>query len=132
MNVAEQYQNAVYYFNTAVTNRQNDFNSIIDNMYYDYDNLPESSLVYMKRTKPTPEVIYEKSFSTDDRKETLKSAWDMTLTITQKEAIAIAYIYLEKQKNEANNTEGGIYHVTYTQEVFDELLTKCVTFSDMV
>ena len=130
VDISEQYTQAKNYFDTAVTNRQNDFNSIIDNMYYDYDNLPESSLVYMERTVPESTVIYEKSFSTDDRKETLKSAWNMSLTITQKEAIAIAYVYLEKKKNEENNTDGGIYHVTYTQEVFDEILTKCVTFSD--
>lgn len=130
--VPKQYEQAKNYFDTAVTNRQNEFNIIIDNMYYDYDNLPESSLVYMERTRPVPLVKYEKSFSTDDRKNTLKSAWDMSLTITQKEAIAIAYVYLEKKKNEENNTDGGIYHVTYTQEVFDEILTKCVTFSDTI
>ena len=130
--VSEQYQQAKSYFDTAVANRQSDFNSLIDNMYYEYENLPESSVVYMERTEPEPKVIYEKSFSTDDRKATLKSAWDMSLTISQKEAIAIAYVYLEKQKNEENHTEGGIYHVSYTQEVFDEILTKCVTYSDTV
>lgn len=132
VDILEQYQNAVDYFYTAVLNRQTDFNSIIDNLYYDYDNLPESSLVYMERTRPAPAIIYDKSFSVNERKETLKSAWDMSLTITSKEAIAIAYVYLEKEKNTANHTEGGIYEVTYTQEVFDLILTKCVTYSDTV
>lgn len=132
VDISEQYQNAVDYFHTAVLNRQTDFNSIIDNLYYDYDNLPESSLVYMERTRPAPAIIYDKSFSVNERKETLKSACDMSLTITSKEAIAIAYVYLEKEKNTANHTEGGIYEVTYTQEVFDLILTKCVTYSDAV
>ncbi|MBD5142325.1 MAG: hypothetical protein HDT22_01765 [Ruminococcus sp.] len=132
VNVPEQYQNALDFFNTAVANRQEEFNSIIDNMYYDYNNLTESSLVYMERTLPEPIVIYDKSFSIDERKATLKSAWDMDLTVTAKEAIAIAYVYLEKEKNTENHTEGGIYEVSYTQEVFDLILTKCVTFSNTV
>ena len=131
-NVSEQYQIALDYFDIAVANRQAEFNAIIDNMYYNYENLPESSVVYMERTAPEPAIIYNKSFSTDERKETLKSAWDMSLTITAKEAIAIAYIYLEKEKNTANHTDGGIYEVTYTQEVFDLILTKCVTYSDTI
>ena len=132
INIPEQYQNALEYFNTAVENRQVEFDTMIDNMYYDYNNLPESSVVYMERTTPAPAVIYEKSFSTNEREETLKSAWDISLTITEQEAIAIAYIYLEKEKNTANHTEGGIYEVTYTQEVFDLILTKCVTYSDAI
>ena len=132
VNIPEQYQNALEYFNTAVENRQAEFDTVIDNMYYDYNNLPESSVVYMERTTPAPAVIYEKSFSIDERKETLKSAWDMSLTITDKEAIAIAYVYLEKEKNTANHTEGGIYKISYTQEVFDLILTKCVTYSDAI
>ena len=130
--VPDQYQSGLTYFNTAVSNRKADFDSIIDDMYYDYNELPTSSVVYMKRTVPAPEIIYEKSFSTDGQKETLKSAWDMSLTITAKEAIAIAYVYLEKEKNETNHTEGGIYEVTYTQEVFDLILSKCVTYSHTV
>lgn len=131
-NVSEQYQNAIDFFNTAIETRKAEFDAIIDDMYYDYNNLPESSLVYMKRTLPEPETIYEKSFSVDERKESLKSEWDMDLTISEVEAIAIAYVYLEKEKNTENHTEGGIYKISYTQEVFDLILTKCVTFVDTV
>ena len=131
-NVAEQYAKGQEYFRIAADNRQAEFNAMIDNMYYDNNSLTTSSLVYMERTLPEPTIIYEKSFSTEERKNTLKSAWDISLTITETEALAIVYVYLEKQKNAEKQTDGGIYHVSYTQEVFDEILQKCVIYTDTV
>ena len=129
VDVPAQYQNGIEYYNTAINNKRNEFNSLIDSMYYNNNDLTHSDLSYMERTTANgSKTKYEKSFATDERKNTLKSAFDFTLS--EREIIAIAYVYLEKQKNDANNTERGIYEVEFTQEVFDEIIAKCVMFTD--
>ena len=129
VDVPAQYQSGVEFYNTAINNKRNEFYNLIDSMYYNTDDLTHSDLSYMERTAADGgKTIYEKSFSTDDRKDTLKSAFDFSLS--EKEIIAIAYVYLEKQKNDSNNTERGIYEVSFTQEVFDEIIAKCVMFTD--
>lgn len=131
INVSEQYQNGVNFFNTSLGNLQNGFNGLIDSLYYNYDDLSNSELVYMERTIPdSPKTIYQTGFATDSQKQTLKSAWEFSLT--QKEIIAIAYVYLEKLENQNNSTTGEIYQVSFTQAVFDEVLSKCVIYSDTV
>lgn len=130
-NISSQYQAGVEYLNTALENHQNNFNSLIDSLYYDYDDLTNSSLVYMERTNSDGgKIIYEKSFSTDDRKNALKSEWN--ISITEREFLAIAYVYLENEKNNANHNEHGIYQISYNQEVFDTIVSKCAVYSDNI
>lgn len=103
---------------------------LADNLYYDYNDLTHSDLVYMKKTDASSNnTIYQTGFATDNRKNTLKSAWNFS-DATVREIIAVAYVYLEKQANTANNTENGIYEVTYTQELFNMLIEKCATFNE--
>lgn len=130
IDIPSQYQTGLEYLHIAVENKQNDFNSLIDSFYFNYDDLTNSDLVYMERTLPSPVKKYETSFATDERKNSLKSEWNITLT--EREIIAIAYVYMENQKNEANGTEHGIYEVSFSQEVFDTIISKCVVYSDNV
>lgn len=130
--VDEQYQNALDYFNAAIQSRKDEYYALIDSLYYNYDDLTHSDLAYLERIdasgRKTP---YETSFATDTRKDTLKSAWDFSADDVRG-IIAVAYVYLEKQENEAHGTEGGIYEVTYTQEVFDLIAEKCINFNDSI
>lgn len=67
VDVPAQYQVGLEYLNTALENHRNDFNSLIDSLYYNYDDLTNSNLVYMERTDESGgKAIYEKSFATDD------------------------------------------------------------------
>ena len=129
--VSSQYQAGLEFLNTALENHQNNFNSLIDSLYFSYDDLTHSTLVYMERTDSSGnQAIYEKSFVTDDRKNALKSEWNIPLT--EREFLAIAYVYLENEINPSGNTEHGIYEVSYTQEVFDTIVSKCAVYSDSV
>lgn len=131
INVPEQYQAGLELLKTSLENHQNDFNSLIDSLYYNYDDLTNSNLVYMERTDETGgKAIYEKSFATDERKNALKSEWNIPLT--EREFLAIAYVWLENEKNASKNSEHGIYEVTYTEEVFDTIIEKCVVYNDTV
>ena len=131
VDVSSQYQAGLEYLNTALENHQNNFNSLIDSIYFNYDDLTNSSLVYMERTNSDGgKVVYEKSFATDERKNSLKSEWNIPLT--EREFLAIAYVYLENEMNTSGNTGHGIYEVSYTQEVFDTIVSKCAVYSDSV
>lgn len=132
INVPEQYQNALDYFEIAVRGRKDEYYTLIDSLYYNYDDLTHSNLVYLERTDASGnKITYQTSFATDERKDTLKAAWDFSAD-DMHGIIAIAYVYLEKLENEAHGTEGGIYEVTYTQEVFDLIAEQCVNFNDTV
>ncbi len=127
--VPAQYQEALDYFNIAVQNQQNGYNALFDGMYFDFDDLRHSNLVYMERTKADDtETTYQKSFASDDYRDTLKDAWEFG--VTAPEAIAIAYVFLEKVQNEANGTEHEIYEVAYSQSTFDTIVAKCVAYND--
>lgn len=130
VDVPSQYQEGLEYLHTAIENQQNNFNSLIDSLYFDYDNLTYSDLVYMERTLPLPIKKYETSFATDDRKNALKSEWNISLT--ERELLAIAYVYLENQENISKGTKYGIYQVSFNQEVFNTIIAKCVVYSDNV
>ncbi|MDE5771339.1 MAG: hypothetical protein K2I06_06885 [Ruminococcus sp.] len=131
VNVSSQYQVGLEYLNTALENHQNNFNSLIDSLYFNYDDLTHSTLIYMERTDATGgKAVYEKSFATDERKNAIKSEWN--ISITEREFLAIAYVYLENEMNTSGNTEHGIYAVSYTQEVFDTIVSKCSVYSDSV
>ena len=127
--VSEGYHDGLTYFQNAVEKRKSEYDAMIDALYYDSNDLTNSDLVYMKRTKygnPTNITTYETGFASDAYKGTLHDAWDLQLDSL--DALAIAYVYLEKQQNIDYETEADIYYVTYTQEVFDEILNICVQF----
>lgn len=130
-NVSEQYQIGLDFLDTALENKKSDFNSLIDSLYYNYDDLTYSNLVYMEKTSELGiKTVYEKSFADDNRKNALKSEWN--IAITEREFLAIAYVYLENEKNTLNNTKHRVYKVSYTQEVFDIIVSKCAAYSDSI
>ena len=132
VDVPNQYQNAVNFLDTAVQSRKDDFYTMIEELYYSYDDLTHSDLVYMEKTDASGgKTIYETGFAVDERKSILQSAWDFSADDVRS-IIAVAYVYLEKQENIVHGTHDGIYEVTYTQEVFDIIAEKCVNFNDSV
>lgn len=127
---SSQYQIALQYYNTAISNRKNEFYTLINNLVYDTDNLSTSDLVYMERTSPSPTTVYQTSFATPSRKTTLQNSLEDVVSAI--DVISIAYVYLEKEINAENKTEGYIYAVTYTQDVFDLLLEKVIQYNHTV
>lgn len=127
-NYSNEYNAAIEFFNTAVEDNRNGFYAIIDNLYYDYNDLTYSDLIYMEKQSDRSQTIYEKSFATDEEKDILKSAWRMPLS--DKEALAIAYVYLQKDYNEENGTSLEVYSVTFTQEVIDMIVATSVSYTE--
>lgn len=83
----------------------------------------------MERTSPNPTVIYQTSFATLDQKNKLKDSWNNGI-IPTKEAVAIAYVYLQKENNKSNNTENQIYIVEFPEKVFtDVIVEKVIQYS---
>ena len=99
----------------------------IDSLYYDPDDLPNSDLVYMICSDGDE---FQKSVATTSRKNQLKTKFSKSLSET--EAIALVYVYLEKQENDDNGTEGEIYKVDFTDDSFDELLDMMISWTDAV
>ena len=131
--VSEGYNDGLTYFQNAVEKRKGEYDAMIDALYYNGNDLTNSDLVYMERTKygnPPNITTYETGFASDAYKGILHDAWDLQLDPL--DALAIAYVYLEKQQNIDYETEADIYNVTYTEEVFDEILNICVQFIEEV
>lgn len=131
-NVEEQYDYGKDFYNTALENRKNELSDIMNSLDYDKDDREKSDLLYYKRFDPT-QIIYEKDFPTDTRKQNIMNTWEHQFDDSEiVDFIAIAYVYLEKQKNDEYNTHLNIYEVEFTQEIFDELIEKCIKFVDTV
>lgn len=129
--VEEQYNKGVNYLNTAYNNVQNSFNGMIDSMYFNYDDLTNSDLVYMERSlSDSLQTTYETGFASDTYKSNLKASWNLSLDIN--EVLAITYVYLEKEQNTSHKTSLQIYEVTYTQAVLDLIISKYVLFTDTI
>ena len=132
VNVEEQYNNGKDYYNTALENRKNELSDILKKLDYDKNDREKSDLLYYKRFEPS-QIIYEKDFPTDARKQDIMNTWEHQFDDSEiVDFMAIAYVFLEKKKNEENNTQLNIYEVEFTQEVFDELIEICIPFSDTV
>ena len=128
-NVPTQYQEGLNLYHDALEARKNEFFQIIDSTYYSYEDIPNSNLLYMERfLEDGGQTIYAKSFASEERKFSLKAGWKFT--ITEKEMLAIAYVYLEKKANEAHHTENNIYSISYTYEAFEDLMEEFVKFTD--
>ncbi len=125
-NIDTAYAEAVGFFDNAFNSKQNEFNQMIDSLYYNTEDLKHADLVTMKQQPDN--IEYSKSLATDSRKSELKNCFSNTYSAD--EIIALVYVYLEKQANDENGTEGQIYQVQYTQEVFDEICKDIVTWSD--
>ncbi len=126
--ITTAFVDAENYYNIASDNKRNEFNSLIDSLYFNTNDLVHSDLVYMKCSHDGSE--YQTSLATDTRKQQLKDKFINSLP--KAEAIALVYVYLEKQQNNDNNTTGEIYEVEFTQQAFDDLLDKMISWTETI
>lgn len=124
--IATAFVQAENFYRIASENKQNEFNSLINSFYFSTSDLSHSDLVYMKCSHDGSE--YQTSLATDTRKQQLKDKFSNSLP--KAEAIALAYVYLEKQKNNDNNTSGKLYEIEFTQQAFDDLLNKIISWTE--
>lgn len=125
--ISLRYPDAAEYYRIACDNNRSRFHQLIDRLYYNYNDLEHSDLVYMERDLTGTVTVYQKGFAQDSYKATLKSAW--SVPVTQRQAIAIAYVYLEMQENNANGSEMDIYPVTFTQDTFNVIVDASAIWS---
>ncbi len=125
--IAARYPDAAEYFRIACDENRAAYNALIDNLHYNYSDLEHSDLVYMERNDCGAVTVYQKGYASDAYKAVLKAGW--TMPLTEQQAIAIAYVYLEKQENDVNGTEMDIYNVTFTQDVFRSIVNTAVSWS---
>lgn len=125
----EQLEDADDYYRIACENNRNAFNALIDSVQYDPDNRGESDLGYLeKRYDGNTIATFETDFMTPERAVAVKALW--TVPVTEQEADAIAYIYLEWQENVRKNTELQVYDIKYTQDVFNTVINTAVAFPE--
>lgn len=125
--ISRRYPDAAEYYRIACESNKSRFHTLIDGMYYSYSNLEHSDLVYMERTLNSTVTKYETGFAQDTYKTNLKAAW--SIPVNEREAIAIAYVYLEMQENNANGTAMDIYRVSFTQDIFNTIVDSAVLWS---
>lgn len=121
-------EDARNFYRIACERNKNNFAALINSLYYDSSDLRHSDLVYMIHSVAGNTTQYTKGYPTDGWKQTLISAW--TISVPEAEAIAIAYVYLEMQENDANGTEQQIYEIEYTQEIFNKIVDTSIRWSD--
>ena len=126
------YPEGAGYYAIAMQNAQNAFNAQIDALYYDASDLPNSDLVYFERNSDgNPKAKLDHSeLATDAVKTQIKNTWLPCLT--EEEVMAIAYVYMQKQENDAHGTTGALYKVEYTQDVLDTVVNALWVVSERV
>ena len=116
------------FYRLACERNKGNFGAVIDGLYYSTSDLKHSDLVYMERSVLGAVTQYTRGYPVDQYKSTLKSAW--TISVPETEAIAIAYVYLQMQENSTHGTQQQIYQITYTQDVFNQIVDAAVCWSD--
>ena len=116
------------FYRLACERNKNNFSGLINGLYYDYSDLKHSDLVYMERDVLGAVTSYTRGFPIPTWKNSLIAAW--MISVPEEQAIAIAYVYLEMQENNAHGTQQQIYQITYTQDVFNEIVDAAVQWSD--
>lgn len=116
------------YFDNACGRQKAEFDGLIDSLKYNTGDMPHSDLLFAVATPSGLHV--PKCVANPTNKEYAKSIYDRS--VSELEAIALVYVYLEKQENESNGTEGEIYKVEFTDDIFDELLDNMVSWNDRV
>lgn len=125
--IAARYPDAAEYYRIACEENKAAYDAMIDGLYYSYSDLEHSDLVYMVQNNNGAQTTYERGYATATYKASLKGAW--TVPVTERQAIAIAYVYLEMQENSANGTLMDIYEVSFSQDVFRSIVNGAVVWS---
>lgn len=128
---AEDYVTGQSYYGIAMTNAQNRFHDRIFGLYYDTNDLSKSDLVYFRRTSPgNPDARLERSeLASDAIKAQICQTWLPCLS--EEEVIAITYVYLQKQQNDAQGTDGALYMVEFSQETFDTVVAALYAVTEV-
>ena len=124
--IPEEITEAKGLFETAVNAKKREYTDKIDALAFNTSDMPHNDTVYLRRNEPPAE--FQTSLATPARKTQLKNAW--RLAVSEAEGIAIAYVYLERQENEAHGSQGVLYPVSYTQDVFDMIVSDMVTVTE--
>ena len=124
--IPEEITEAKGLFQTAVNTKKREYTDKIDALAFNTSDMPHNDTVYLRRNEPSAE--YQTSLATPARKTQLKNAWQ--LAVSEAEGIAIAYVYLERQENEAHGSQGVLYPVSYTQDVFDLIVADMVAVTE--
>lgn len=123
-NVPEQLKQGMEMIKQCKEDKKKAYDQWIDNHYFDYNNLKDSDLIYMKRyDKDNNETEYRKGLASPEQKQVLKDALDWNSGIDDYEILAIAYVLAEKEKNEIDsNSEYRINKIEYTKELINKIL----------
>ena len=124
--IPEEIQQARAMFETAVNAEKQDFTTQVNALRFSTEDMPHNDTVYLVRNEPP--ATFETSLATNARKTQLINAWQ--LNVSEAEGIAIAYVYLEHEANESHGSQGILYPVTYTQDVFDMIVADMVTVTE--
>ncbi len=124
--IPEEITEAKGLFEAAVNAKKREYTDKIDALIFTTSDMPHNDTVYLRRNEPSAE--YQTSLATPARKTQLKNAWQ--LAVSEAEGIAIAYVYLERQENEAHGSQGVLYPVSYTQDVFDLIVADMVAVTE--
>lgn len=116
------------YYRIACDRNKGNFSAVINGLYYSASDLRRSDLVYMERSEVGTVTQYTKGFATPTWKASLINAW--LISVPEQEAIAIAYVYLQMQENSTHGTQQQIYQITYTQDIFNQIVDAAVRWSD--
>ncbi len=124
--IPEEIQQAKAMFEAAADAQKQAYTAKIDALQFSTADMPHNDTVYLVRNEPP--ATFETSLATNARKTQLKNAWQ--LAVSEAEGIAIAYVYLERQENEAHGSQGVLYPISYTQDVFDLIVADMVTVTE--
>ncbi len=125
-NIPAEIVEAKGLFETAVNAKKSEFTDKIDALIFNTADMPNNDTVYLVRNEPP--ATFQTSLATDTRKTQLKNAWE--LAVSEADSIAIAYVYLERQENEAHGSQGVLYPINYTQDVFNRIVAEMVTVTE--
>ena len=125
-NIPDEIQQAKAMFEAAADAQKQAYTAKIDALRFSTADMPHNDTFYLVRNEPS--ATFETSLATNARKTQLKNAWQ--LAVSEAEGIAIAYVYLEKQENLTHGSQGVLYPVSYTQDVFDLIVADMVTVTE--
>ncbi len=109
--IPEEIQQAKAMFDAAADAEKRAYIEQIDALRFSTADMPHNDTVYLVRNEPP--ATFETSLATNARKTQLKNAWQ--LAVSEAEGIAIAYVYLEQQENEAHGSQGVLYPIYYNK-----------------
>ena len=130
--VTTAYTEGLGFYQTAIQNAENAFDARIDALYYSDPDKMHSDLIWFQRISPgSPDAISARSeLAYDAVKQQVKDTWLPCLT--EKEVLAITYVYLQKKMNDRQHTDAELYMVDYTQDILNEVVAALYVVTENV